>query len=50
MARAVAGEAGVPFFHMSGSEFVEMFVERRRFFSRSFLEKAKVNFALYYFY
>jgi len=25
-ARAVAGEAGVPFFHMSGSEFVEMFV------------------------
>jgi cell division protease FtsH len=26
MARAVAGEAGVPFFHLSGSEFVEMFV------------------------
>lgn len=26
MARAVAGEAGVPFFSMSGSEFVEMFV------------------------
>ncbi len=26
MARAVAGEAGVPFYHMSGSEFVEMFV------------------------
>ena len=26
MARAVAGEAGVPFFHISGSEFVEMFV------------------------
>ena len=26
LARAVAGEAGVPFFHMSGSEFVEMFV------------------------
>jgi cell division protease FtsH len=26
MARAVAGEAGVPFFHMSGSDFVEMFV------------------------
>ncbi|OGH93743.1 MAG: cell division protein FtsH [Candidatus Magasanikbacteria bacterium RIFOXYD2_FULL_41_14] len=25
-AKAVAGEAGVPFFHMSGSEFVEMFV------------------------
>lgn len=26
LARAVAGEARVPFFHMSGSEFVEMFV------------------------
>ena len=26
MARAVAGEAGVSFFHISGSEFVEMFV------------------------
>lgn len=26
MARAVAGEAEVPFFHMSGSDFVEMFV------------------------
>ena len=26
LAKAVAGEAGVPFFHMSGSEFVEMFV------------------------
>ena len=26
LARAVAGEAGVPYFHMSASEFVEMFV------------------------
>ncbi|MBX4216132.1 AAA family ATPase, partial [Candidatus Parcubacteria bacterium] len=26
LARAVAGEAGVPFLHLSGSEFVEMFV------------------------
>lgn len=26
LARAVAGEAGVPFFHTSGSEFDEMFV------------------------
>lgn len=26
LARAVAGEAGVPFFHLSGSEFVELFV------------------------
>ncbi len=28
LAKAVAGEAGVPFFSMSGSEFVEMFVGR----------------------
>ena len=26
LARAVAGEAGVPFFSLSGSDFVEMFV------------------------
>ena len=26
LARAIAGEAGVPFYHLSGSEFVEMFV------------------------
>lgn len=26
LAKAVAGEAGVPFFSVSGSEFVEMFV------------------------
>ena len=30
LARAVAGEAGVPFFIISGSDFVEMFVGRRR--------------------
>src|SRR5699024_11660235 len=28
MAKAVAGEAGVPFFSIAGSEFVEMFVGR----------------------
>ena len=27
LARAIAGEAGVPFFTISGSDFVEMFVE-----------------------
>ena len=27
LAKAVAGEAGVPFFSISGSDFVEMFVE-----------------------
>jgi len=26
LARAIAGEAGVPFFSISGSEFIEMFV------------------------
>ena len=26
LSRAVAGEANVPFYHISGSEFVEMFV------------------------
>lgn len=26
LAKAIAGEAGVPFFHMSGSEFDEMYV------------------------
>ena len=30
LAKAVAGEAGVPFFSISGSAFVEMFVEKRR--------------------
>ena len=30
LARAVAGEAGVPFFSISGSDFVEMFVGRGR--------------------
>ncbi len=28
IAKAVAGEAGVPFFQIAGSEFVEMFVGR----------------------
>lgn len=41
MARAVAGEAGVPFFHMSGSEFVEMFVGVGASRVRSLFEKAK---------
>jgi AAA+ superfamily predicted ATPase len=40
LARAVAGEAGVPFFHTSGSEFDEMFVGTgarrvRQLFSKS---------------
>lgn len=43
LARAVAGEAGVPFFHMSGSEFVEMFVGVGASRVRSLFEKAKKN-------
>ena len=35
LARAVAGEAGVPFFSISGSEFVEMFVGVRDLFSKA---------------
>ncbi|MFA6486327.1 MAG: ATP-dependent zinc metalloprotease FtsH [Candidatus Magasanikbacteria bacterium] len=40
-ARAVAGEAGVPFFHMSGSEFVEMFVGVGASRVRDLFSKAK---------
>lgn len=41
LARAVAGEANVPFFHMSGSEFVEMFVGVGAARVRDLFEKAK---------
>lgn len=41
LARAVAGEAQVPFFHMSGSEFVEMFVGVGASRVRSLFQKAK---------
>ena len=43
MARAVAGEANVPFFHMSGSEFVEMFVGVGASRVRDLFKKAKKN-------
>ena len=43
MARAVAGEAGVPFFHISGSEFVEMFVGVGASRVRDLFEQAKRN-------
>lgn len=43
MARAVSGEAGVPFFHISGSEFVEMFVGVGASRVRSLFNKAKKN-------
>lgn len=41
MARAVAGEAKVPFFHISGSEFVEMFVGVGASRVRDLFKKAK---------
>ncbi len=41
LARAVAGEANVPFFHMSGSEFVEMFVGVGAARTRDLFRKAK---------
>lgn len=43
LARAVAGEAGVPFFSISGSEFVEMFVGVGASRVRDLFEKAKKN-------
>src|SRR3989339_1297263 len=41
LAKAIAGEAGVPFFHMSGSEFVEMFVGVGASRVRDLFNKAK---------
>jgi len=43
LARAVAGEAGVPFFSISGSEFVEMFVGVGAARVRDLFENAKKN-------
>ena len=43
LAKAIAGEAGVPFFSMSGSEFVEMFVGVGASRVRDLFKKAKEN-------
>ncbi|OGI17917.1 MAG: cell division protein FtsH [Candidatus Moranbacteria bacterium RIFCSPHIGHO2_02_FULL_40_12b] len=43
MAKAVAGEAGVPFFNISGSEFVEMFVGVGASRVRDLFRQAKKN-------
>jgi len=43
MARAVAGEANVPFYSLSGSEFVEMFVGVGASRTRDLFQKAKKN-------
>jgi len=43
LSRAVAGEAGVPFYHLSGSDFVEMFVGVGAARVRDLFEKARNN-------
>lgn len=43
LARAVAGEAGVPFFSLSGSEFIEMFVGVGAARMRDLFQKAKAK-------
>ena len=43
LAKAVAGEAGVPFFSISGSDFVEMFVDVGASRVRDLFEEAKHN-------
>ncbi|KAG2714285.1 hypothetical protein I3760_03G019400 [Carya illinoinensis] len=43
LARAIAGEAGVPFFSLSGSEFIEMFVGVGASRVRDLFNKAKAN-------
>ena len=43
LAKAVAGEAGIPFFSISGSEFVEMFVGVGASRVRDLFEQAKTN-------
>ena len=43
LAKAVAGEAGVPFFTISGSDFVEMFVGVGASRVRDLFEEAKKN-------
>ena len=43
LAKAIAGEAGVPFFSLSGSEFIEMFVGVGASRVRDLFNKAKQN-------
>jgi cell division protease FtsH len=50
LAKAVAGEANVPFFHMSGSEFVEMFVGVGASRVRDLFTKAKKSRSSYRLY
>ena len=50
LARAVAGEAGVPFFSISGSDFVEMFVGVGASRVRDLFVQGKKNRSLPYLY
>lgn len=50
LAKAVAGEAGVPFFSISGSEFVEMFVGWGSFKSACLFKQANAESPLYCIY
>ena len=50
LARAIAGEAGVPFFTISGSDFVEMFVGVGASRVRDMFEQGKEKFTMYNFY
>ena len=43
LARAIAGEAGVPFYSMAGSDFVEMFVGLGASRVRDLFDEAKKN-------
>lgn len=48
LSRAVAGEAGVPFFSISGSDFVEMFVGVGASRVRDLFEQAKKKCSSYH--
>ena len=49
LAKAIAGEAKVPFFSISGSDFVEMFVGVGASRVRDMFDQAKKAITLYYF-
>ena len=50
LAKAVAGEAKVPFFSLSGSDFVEMFVGVGATREKRFIQTSKRKSSLHYFY
>ena len=50
LAKAVAGEAGVPFFSLSGSDFVEMFVGVGASRVRDLFKQAQADGSVYHLY